>query len=263
MLLSLEKDLRPIRRNTSPITGDYSDYTDAKTELISRIGSGWSNGKHISSYCSYCERKIDTSLAVEHIEPKGGSFAKPHLKGRWDNFLLACVNCNSTKGSKEVILNDILLPDRDNTFYAFKYKADGNIEALNTLNSLNLTRANNTLALIGLDKESREAYDDKGNLIAQDRASQRIQVWGIADKALKIYIDNPTNQDIKDLIVENMLLSGFFSVWMIVFDSHQDMKNLFIDSIHGTKESECFNLITANAISPHPNLDSLAYGNKI
>lgn len=255
--------MRPFRKNSSPIKGDYDDYEDAKTELISRFGSGWSNSKHIASYCSYCERAIGTNLAVEHIEPKKGPYGKPALIGNWNNFLLACVNCNSTKKDKQVILKDIFLPDRDNTLSAFEYKADGTIGAASHLTGPDIDKAVKTLELVGLNKELRETYDDHKHLIAQDRASQRLQVWGLAEDTLRDdYLPNTTNQTVKNLIVKVMLTSGFFSVWMTVFDKYADMKNMFIDAINGTRESNCFDA-HANLISPHPNQDKLQDGSKI
>ena len=256
------KRLRPIRRGVSPTGNEtHSPYKLAKPYLIDKLSSGWSNGRHIASYCSYCERKIDTNLAVEHIQPKNGEFGHPELEFTWSNFLLACVNCNSTKGAKEVLLNNLLLPDRDNTFYAFKYRADGIIEARDTLSPINRTRANNTLKLLGLDKETRETFSAIDNLIAQDRSSQRIEVWGIAEEALSNYSDNVENKIIKELIIKNMLLSGFFSIWMTVFKDCTEMKNLFINAIHGTRESGCFD-DEANVITPHPNEDGLEGGGK-
>ncbi|MEM8995751.1 MAG: HNH endonuclease [Acidobacteriota bacterium] len=96
--------MRPVRRDRSPLIAvedsdgpadggapevvDFEDYADAKADLVSRLGL----------FCSYCERAINTNLAVEHIQPKKGDFGRPDLAGRWENFLLACVNCNSTKG---------------------------------------------------------------------------------------------------------------------------------------------------------------------
>ena len=218
------KKLRPIRRGNSPIGNEiYPTYQKAKVDLIDKISSGWCNkGKHISSYCSYCERKIETNLAVEHIKPKGGEFGHPELKFTWSNFLLACVNCNSTKGAKEVIFHNLFLPDRDNTFYAFEYTADGMIKPRDTLSAINKTRANTTLKLLGLDKDTRETYSATGNLIAQDRGSQRIEVWGIAENALTEYLNNPT---LKELIIQLMLFSGFFSVWMTVFKDCTEMRN--------------------------------------
>ena len=100
--------MRPIRRGGSPRHSDFNNYKDAKAYLVSRLGS----------YCSYCERRIATMLAVEHIQPKDLP-AYGHLTGRWENFLLGCVNCNSTKKDKDVQLDTILLPDRDNTFAVY------------------------------------------------------------------------------------------------------------------------------------------------
>ncbi len=256
---NMERILRPIRRNSSPKQSDYTHYTDAKTELISRFSSGWVCKKHVASYCSYCERKIETNLAVEHIEPKNGNYGKPNLKGRWSNFLLACVNCNSTKGSKQVLLNKIYLPDRDNTFCAFKYLADGNIQPSSSLD----TKAVETLDLLGLDKATREKYDSVGNLIAQDRAAQRLSAWGMAQDILEIYKKDPNNQVVQKLIVSNMVHCGFFSIWMTVFYNYSRMKLLFIKALSGTEESGCFDMTNGGVISPHPNQDQLASGGKI
>ena len=109
--------MRPIRRGHSPRMGDYADYAEARPDLVRRLGT----------YCSYCERPVLTMLAVEHIEPKGGPNGRPEIEGRWDNFLLACVNCNSTKGDTSVSLAHVLLPDRDNTFAAMVYTPDGKV----------------------------------------------------------------------------------------------------------------------------------------
>lgn len=70
--------MRTIRRGNSPIQGNFAKYEDAKNDLVSRLGI----------YCSYCERKINTLLAVEHIEPKDGAFGKPQLQCVWTNFYL-------------------------------------------------------------------------------------------------------------------------------------------------------------------------------
>ncbi len=256
--------MRPISRGNSPIgEEDYKNYQDAKTDLIDRISSGCSEERHIASYCSYCERKIETNLAVEHIQPKKGKYGKPELEGNWHNFLLACVNCNSTKGHKEVRFNNLFLPDRDNTFYAFTYTADGNIEPLNTLSENNKFRANNTLSLVGLNKCVSEMHSKSGKSIAQDRMTQRIEIWGIAETSLDDYINNLENKVIKKYIVKLMLTSGFFSIWMTIFKDYSDMKTLFINAISGTKESGCFDESTGEVVSPHPNDDALESGGKI
>lgn len=251
--------MRPVRRNTSPISHDYSDYKDAKTELVSRIGSGWSNGNHVASYCSYCERPILTNLAVEHIEPQKGPNGQPQLKGRWTNFLLACVNCNSTKKDKRVVFNNLYFPDRDNTFHAFEYLADGNIQPLNSGDQV----AINTLALTGLQKAQHQTLDAQGRIIAEDRSTQRMQTWKIAEISLHNYNCDSTNIAVKNSIVMNAVTSGFFSIWMTVFCGVSEMLNLFIDAFSGTRDSGCFDANTAVAISPAPNPDKLMDGGKI
>jgi hypothetical protein len=251
--------MRPVRRGSSPITGDYNNYEDAKTVLISHIGGGWCNGNHLASYCSYCERKIETSLAVEHIEPKKGPYGKPKLVGCWNNFLLACNNCNSTKKDKRVALSDLYFPDRDNTFHAFEYLADGNIKPSRAGDQI----AIDTLKLTGLDKELRQTTDVAGRVIAEDRASQRMQIWKQAEICLNNYHSNSANNVVKDLIVSNAVTSGFFSVWMSVFSCVPEMRNRFIDAFSGTRQSGCFDTVTTTSISPAPNPDNLQDGGKI
>ncbi len=255
--------MRPVRRGRSPKTGDYTDFHNAKPDLVSWIGSGWFDDCHLASYCSYCERKIDTNLAVEHIEPKDGPNGQPHLIGRWENFLLACVNCNSTKKDKQVILSDVFLPDRDNTFFAFTYLADGSIAPSRQLSLPDVAIAERTLSLVGLDKRLRETRDADGNSIALDRASQRMQAWGIAESFLEDYRCNQNNEAVIRSIVKNMILSGFFSVWMTIFSTHPEMRNRFIAAMKGTRESGCFDLTSTEPISPHPNQDNLESGGKI
>lgn len=250
--------MRPVRRNSSPIAGDYDDYTDARTDLVSRLGSGWSDGIHLASYCSYCERPISTGLAVEHIEPKKGPHGKPHLKGRWENFLLACTNCNSTKGAKQVVFSALYFPDRDNTFCAFDYLQDGNVQPADLGDQI----ATDTLKLTGLHKERRQTYDEQGRLIAEDRSSQRMEAWKLAEVCLQDFHSDPTNSTVKNLIVRNAVTAGFFSVWMAVFDDVSEMKNRFVDAFSGTRDSGCF-AADANPITPAPNPDGLQDGGKV
>ena len=252
--------MRPFRRGPSPIVGDYSDYSDAKTDLISRFSSGMINGKHKVAYCSYCERVITSGLAVEHIQPKKGNYSHPMLIGRWDNFLLACVNCNSSKGSKGVFFDYLLFPDRDNTFKAFLYEPDGKIYINKNNNVVMQSLAINTLKLTGLDKTSRKTIDENGNLIAQDRINQRMEAWDIAEIQLNIYLKNKSNNGIREMIAMQMVTTGYFSVWMTVFSAHDDMKKIFVDSISGTRLSGCFDISNNSCIHPHDNPDRLPTG---
>ncbi|EBA01739.1 HNH endonuclease [Marinobacter sp. ELB17] len=244
--------MRPIRKQLSPVPGDFDEYSDAKPDLISRLGM----------YCSYCERPVSTNLAVEHIEPKKGPHGQPHLTNRWENFLLACVNCNSTKGDKKVDLQNLLLPDRDNTSAAFVYRKDGNIDIHNALTQQQATLAENTLKLVGLDKPKSVALDANGKEVALDRVSQRMQAHLLAERAK----DNLTACNLEPMrkqIVDTAFITGYFSIWMAVFDGEIDMKLRFVNAFKGTKDSECFNHVNADLIMPAPNPDSWSNGSKV
>lgn len=245
--------MRPIRRNTSPISTDFSDYADAKPYLVARLGP----------YCSFCERPVVTQLAVEHVQPKGLSQYK-HLIGRWDNFLLACVNCNSTKKDKNVVLTQVLLPDRDNTFTAFEYHNNGIISvSAQAKTTGNGATANTLLGLTGLDKSALNTTDENGRRVALDRVTQRMEVWLEANSAKGDLAANQHNRLLRDYVVKLAVKTGFFSVWMSVFEEDADMRLRLINAFPGTAESGCFDLGSGAVISPAPNPDALDAGGKI
>lgn len=88
--------------------------------------------------------------------------------------------------------------------------ADGTIIPAKDVSRINQVLARNTLKLLGLDKELRKSYDLDGNIIAQDRASQRIEIWGTAQDCLSDYCSDLNNEAVKNLIVRSMLGTGFF-----------------------------------------------------
>jgi len=98
----------------------YATYGSAQSDLVARIGG----------YCSYCERQIETHLAIEHVQPKS---LVPAESLSWKNFLLSCVNCNSSKSDLPVVLADFLWPDTDNTLKALVYREGGFVEAADDL----------------------------------------------------------------------------------------------------------------------------------
>ena len=244
--------MRPVQRGDSPKSIDFYEYTDAKPFLASRLGQ----------YCSYCERHVVTNLAVEHIQPKG-ICAYSHLQGRWNNFLLSCINCNSTKKDKNVALSNTLLPDRDNTFAAFDYHADGEIKISNQTPKDKIKLAECILSMVGLDKKISITLDENGKQVALDRVSQRIQTWGSALEA-KNAVDNlPGNDALRRTVVLLAQSSGFFSIWMTVFSNDPDMRNRLIDAFPGTRGSGCFDPATTQSICPAPNPDQLTDGAKL
>ncbi|CAG9225669.1 HNH endonuclease [Paraburkholderia sabiae] len=244
--------MRPVMRGVSPQTTDFKSYDDAKHHLVSRLGS----------FCSYCERHIKTNLAVEHIQPKGLA-AYAHLTGTWENFLLGCVNCNSTKGDKDILLADVFLPDRDNTSAAFDYLPDGKIAISNALSPVSQTKAENLLSAVGLDKPIVTYLDENGKQVALDRVAQRMEVWGIASEARNDVAAAPGNHTVRKLVVKLALAHGFFSIWMEVFAGDSDMRKRLIRAFPGTEASRCFDMATTALVRPGPNPDTLPHGGKI
>lgn len=244
--------MRPIRRGTVPSTADYNTFSDAKADLVSRLGR----------YCSYCEREIATVLAVEHIQPKGlPKYAGLELE--WTNFLLACVNCNSTKKDKDVVLGDVLLPDRDNTSEAFIYLDDGSIGLSSSVLGTALeSKARKILNLTGLDKRYRKDVDANGNAVALDRIAQRIEALGEARLALDLYNSSP-NSAIITSIVRTAKATGYFSIWYKVFVNVPEVLIQLVQIFPGTFESGCYSGANGVRISPSPNLDALPYGGKV
>jgi uncharacterized protein (TIGR02646 family) len=244
--------MRPVQRGISPRTIDFSDYDDAKPYLVSRIGR----------YCSFCERPIATVLAVEHIQPKSLA-AYNHLIGRWENFLLACVNCNSCKKAKNIVLSDVILPDRDNTFAAFTYSADGTMTAASNLSVCARALAVTTLNVTGLDKKICTTLDENGRQVALDRVSQRMEAWAIAEESRAGTLANPTNIELRQAVIRLAVSTGFFSIWLTVFAADSVIRNSLIDAFAGTRGSGCFDHVTTQPVSPAPNPDQLGHGGKI
>lgn len=107
--------------------------------------------------------------------------------------------------------------------------------------------------------------DAKPDLVARlalDRMSQRMEVWLAAEESKSDLQNNPDNVLLRDYVVKLAKKTGFFSVWMAVFDDDNDMKSRLIDAFPGTRSSGCFDA-NGLSISPAPNPDGLASGSKI
>lgn len=235
--------MRPVRRGKKPIS-PLKKYQDAKPLLIEQLGC----------FCSYCERyKDETDLHVEHILPKENY---PIFEKTWVNFLLSCNSCNSAKHTKRIQFSQTYIPDVDNTFYAFTYLKDGSITPSQNLNSSQERVAFNTLNFFGLDNNnSRYSYLQK----------KRMEIWGMAEAYLKLYEDEERllkNCNIKNLLLNQYKTTGFFSIWMAVFQDYPEIKNALIDASPSTRNSGCFDN-DGNPISPSPNPDNLLNGGKI
>ena len=208
--------MRPVDKGAAPTA--YARYQDAGADLRERLGD----------YCSYCERQIETHLAVEHVQPKS---VVPALSTDWANFLLACANCNSSKGDTPVSLSDYFWPDADNTMRAFEYLPGGLIDPRPSLVPAMVAKAVATLELTGLDRFPDN--DGRAPTTSDQRWLRRHEAWAKAER----YRDVLARQDmieVRELIVDVATSRGEFSIWWTVFAGDIDMRRRFREAFIGT-----------------------------
>lgn len=232
--------MRPVHRNVCPHSYD-DDYKKYKPHLDRTLGL----------YCSYCEEHIPVSLHIEHIQSRN---QHSELETEWTNLLFACGKCNGTKKNKVVVLQDIYLPDRDNTFLFLAYLENGQVEITT---SANQTTAQNTINLFGLNTNGDTHLFER-----------RQQAWLLAQHAkktwekLQLLTNNSNKNENIQHIITQALKCGFFSIWMKVFENYPEVRNALIDAFPSTRESGCFDP-NGQPVSPCPNPDNLPYGGKI
>ena len=225
--------MRPVTRDVRPqdangLDIEFKEYAHARSELIKRLGE----------YCSYCEMHLDTSLAVEHMQPKKPPGTAQVMTGReldWNNFLLACPNCNSTKGNTDVDFIDFLWPDRDNTFRALCYSEGGIIEPSKDreIDDTIREKAKKIIELTGLDKHPLNDPE------ASDRRwKNRRETWDIAQRSKK-NLEKVNVQEMRDQIILTATGHAYWSVWMTVFKDDPDMRQRLINAFQGTC-ADCF-----------------------
>jgi len=208
--------MRPVDKGAAPAV--YDKYQNALSDLRARLGD----------YCSYCERQIETNLAVEHIQPKSRAAA---LCTDWANFLLGCVNCNSSKGSTPINLVDYLWPDADNTLRAFEYVRGGMIQPDAALAPNLAAKAQATISLTGLDRYP--GGPGQAPTTADQRWLRRQQAWEKAEWARDILAGQDTNE-VRELIVSFATARGEFSIWWTVFAADIDMRRRLREAFIGT-----------------------------
>ena len=215
--------MRPIDKGEAPTV--FADYSAALGDLEDRLGL----------YCSYCERRLPSGLAVEHKAPKG---MHPERKLDWGNFLLSCQNCNSVKGETDLDNDATLWPDQHNTFLAIAYERGGLVR---TSAELSPNLSSRTEALIHLVGLNRHVYHGFPNPTGRDlRWQQRETMWRTAELCLAIYEDLNGTAEALQLVIQAATGHGFFSVWLTVFDEHTNVKRALIRHFAGTARC-CFN----------------------
>ncbi len=223
--------MRPIKKGEHPVDEDgnkieFKEYKQSRRFLIDRLGR----------YCSYCENSINANLAVEHILPKEHY---PHLELSWSNFLLACTNCNSTKGQKVFNKNDYIFPDTDHSFFYFKYDYSGIVQPSENLNSTQKKHSKNTISLVGLDKLPHKKYSTDWKVASDSRFEKRLESYNNAIKYKNIY--TTAKEDSKHLfipfIIDIIKGSGFWSIWMHIFSDVKEVRDAILYAFPGTNTS--------------------------
>jgi uncharacterized protein (TIGR02646 family) len=215
--------MRPVDRGDAPLDIEgkpvsFKTYADARDDLISRIGD----------YCSYCESPL-LNPAVEHIQPKN---KEPGLETSWSNFLLACTFCNSIKNDKTVNsanLNQYFWPDLDNTARAFIYRQDRAPQADTKLDPELQQIAYSTLELTGLDREPTHPLLSKKDR----RWIKRNEAWNKAKRA-KANLEQLPEEAMRSQIIDTAIHTGFWSIWMNIFENDADMRHCLIAAFPGT-----------------------------
>ena len=214
--------MRPIERGPAPRS--YAAYGDAIGDLRERLGS----------YCSYCERRLPASLAVEHVAPKS---LYPDRELVWDNFLLGCANCNSVKGEKDVNDDDTLWPDRHNTMLALGYWKGGFVCVVQGLRPDIGRRARVLIDLVGLDRHDASGWPQPAD--RDERWKQRAEVWAAAERCRANFETLGKSNQALELIIDVAKGFGFFSVWFTMFDGYDKVRRVLIETFPGTATS-CF-----------------------
>lgn len=214
--------MRPVERGNAPRS--YSHYGDAIGDLKERLGR----------YCSYCERRLPTSLAVEHVAPKS---LYPDRATDWNNFLLSCNNCNSVKGNRDVPDDRTLWPDQHNTVLALAYSKEGFVRVAEKLDPDLKKRATALIDLVGLDRHGKKGWPEPTR--GDERWKDRERNWAAAEICRTSFKKLGRSEAALDIVLEAAKGYGFFSVWLIVFREYPAVKQALIEAFPGTAAS-CF-----------------------
>lgn len=206
----------------------YDAYGQARPNLVRRLGD----------YCSYCEMRVTSGLAVEHIVSKKDD---PTRERDWGNFLLACPSCNSTKARKvksEADTANYLWPHRDRSFDAFDYRA-GAVRVARDLDPATQAKAEATERMVGLSRRPHHGLSrDQIQKGTDNRWRHRIEAHRVAKRALerlaKVASAPQLRADQVDAIRDIARGHGFWSVWMTVFADHPDVQSALIDTFEGS-----------------------------
>lgn len=212
--------MRPVDKGDWPTYGGgkkyvFNDWKKAKKRLVLRTGD----------FCHLCEMRINNALSVEHIKPRD---SHPRLSATWNNFLLACNSCNSSKRQTAPLppyRQRYYWPHLNNTMLAFYTPLIGAgamvINATIALSAEQKVKAQATISLYGLDKLKTSTGD------SDNRFTERLETIDMAIELLQDYANNDTN--IRS-ILKVAVSRGFFSIWIDIFRSKPEVVTALMDS---------------------------------
>jgi uncharacterized protein (TIGR02646 family) len=204
--------------DTDGIAIVFEDYQEAGPHLKARIGR----------YCCYCERAILASLAVEHKLPREHH---PHLTLAWSNLLLACSNCNSTKGYRDTANTPVIWPDEEDTYSVIEYARSGAVRPADGVPEVLAARVRNLLDLTGLTRCPR---DLRGS---DHRFFDRQEAWRKAEQSAADLAGRDTLQ-MRTAIIEVAKSTGGFSIWMKAFANDAKMHTALRAAFPGTAATQ-------------------------
>jgi uncharacterized protein (TIGR02646 family) len=212
--------MRPVERGDPP--RPYGSYQEARPDLEARLGR----------FCSYCERYVTTHLAVEHARPKSKD---RDLALEWSNLLLACVNCNSAKGTRQPAAAT-LWPDTDNPLLALRYISGGLVEVRPDVDTATRTGADALIAMVGLDRYPGGPGPQPTT--ADGRWQQRNEAWTKAEHYRR-QLASGSSQQLRQMVACLAAERGMFSIWWTVFEGDADMRRRLREVFPGTSAA-CF-----------------------
>lgn len=213
--------MRPVDKGLDRLLNNLSEARDI---LSAQVGE----------YCAYCEIRLD-SLQIDHIHPQS---THPELITDWSNLLFACGDCNQFKSNRPP--DNCYLPHAHNTALAFTYLASLPPAPSASLTDSQRIMAQNTINLTGLHRTNGQ------------RQRRREEVFGKAKRALVNYLQDIANPAMQEQIIDTATSTGFFSVWMAVFQDYPEIRGRLLQAFPGTA-TNCFDANGNPAESPtHP-----------
>lgn len=160
-MVELKHGLEPIEltqfliQNPSATVSDFNNAIFFNVKQAVRVSLHQVQG----GLCAYCESHLSsTEGQVDHIKPKGGTYAHPHLCFQYTNYAYSCINPHTCGQKKKSGLLPIEPAIGCNAQWTIS--TDGTIEPLSSLNRSQKHNVIQTRDMLGLNKDP-ELVDER------------------------------------------------------------------------------------------------------